>query len=481
VWRARLAACDLVGGDVTTVAPVREHRSDTVCSTDSGGKLAARLRARTASDPDYWTFVGNDKRSHGHALFSYPAMMVPQLQGALMDDLLAVDPTVGICYDPFGGSGTVLTECMRRGLDFVGSDLNPLAVLIMSVKARPLSAPTLEPATQAVLSEARRDTTTVGVSFRGIDKWFNPDVIGGLSALRRGIAGLPGRDTRRFLWVCLAETVRLVSNSRTSTFKLHAYAPEVLEQRAPKPLETFERVAAANTTQVSEQREDLAIQGRLEWGRYVGSTAVLHADMLDEAHWPSGLTADWLMTSPPYGDNRTTVPYGQHAYLPLMWIDRADLPRTNMVDDLLGSPYRTDVASLGGRRNRDPGTTRRELSGRSEQLANTAERLSRRAGDGLGRFLSFCADLDAAIDTIGPRLRRGAVQFWTLGDRRISGLAVPTSRIVAELSASRGTVELTTVRRRIPNNAKRMALRNDTVPTMAAEDVLVLQTAAAAP
>ena len=466
---------------MTTTAPVRGNHSEAACSMEAGRRLTAKLGTRTASDPDYWTFLGNDKRSHGHALFSYPAMMVPQLQGALLDDLVAVDPRVGTCYDPFGGSGTVLTECMRRGLSFVGSDLNPLAVLIMSVKARPLSTRTLTSATRAVLREARRDTTAAGVSFRGIDKWFNLDVIGGLSALRRGIAEFPSRDTRRFLWVCLAETVRLVSNSRTSTFKLHAYAPEVLQQRSPKPLETFEHVAVANTAQVGEQLEDLSGQGRLARGRYVESTVVLHADVLDAAQWPPGFAADALMTSPPYGDNRTTVPYGQHAFLPLMWIDRADLPPTNIVDDLLGSPYRTDVASLGGRRKRDRDVTRRELSWRSEQLAETASRLARRQGDGLDRFLSFCADLDAAIHAIGPRLRPGAVQFWTLGDRRISGLAVPMSRIVAELSASRGTIELTTVHRRIPNNAKRMALRNDSVPTMAAEDILVLQAGAAVP
>ena len=30
---------------------------------------------------------------------------------------------------------------------------------------------------------------------------------------------------------------------------------------------------------------------------------------------------DLIVTSPPYGDNNTTVPYGQYSYLPLQWID----------------------------------------------------------------------------------------------------------------------------------------------------------------
>ena len=31
------------------------------------------------------------------------------------------------------------------------------------------------------------------------------------------------------------------------------------------------------------------------------------------------------ITSPPYGENATTVPYGQFSILPLLWIDKNDL------------------------------------------------------------------------------------------------------------------------------------------------------------
>ncbi|MTV66983.1 modification methylase, partial [Streptococcus pneumoniae] len=36
-------------------------------------------------------------------------------------------------------------------------------------------------------------------------------------------------------------------------------------------------------------------------------------------------TIDLICTSPPYGDNSTTVTYGQYSMLPLFWIDRTDL------------------------------------------------------------------------------------------------------------------------------------------------------------
>lgn len=444
--------------------------------------LCHALKKRTDQDPDYWAFTGNDKRSHGHALFSYPAMMVPQLQGVLLDDLLSVDHTVRLVYDPFAGSGTTLTESMRRGLDYIGTDLNPLAITIMKAKSRPLTAATLQSAVADVLDIAEKKKSSAPMpKFRGLEKWFDPQVASDLAALRYGVSQQIGRRSRNFLWVCLAETVRLVSNSRTSTFKLHTYAPDVLRSRALKTIETFKRIANANIAQMSQQRSELVSRGHLSAGQYAGSISVQHADVLDVESWPSPTVADVLMTSPPYGDNHTTVPYGQHAFLPLMWIERFDLPRGRAVDQLLRTPYRTDLASLGGRRPKNCNEIDRRLSAQSDALARTARLLAERPGDGLNRFLGFCADLDAAINVISTRLRPGAFQFWTLGDRRISGISVPTTRIVAELSQSRHIKEVTAITRRIPRNAKRMALRNDTVPTMASEDILVLQTPASTP
>jgi site-specific DNA-methyltransferase (cytosine-N4-specific) len=436
--------------------------------------LVERLAARTVDDADYWNFAGNDKRSHGHALFPYPAMMVPQLQGALLDDLQAADPIVEWCYDPFGGSGTVLTECMRRGLSFVGGDLNPLAVLIMAVKARPLREQTLQAAVKRVLADVAGTRRTETVKFRGRDKWFTADAVRDLSRLNAAIRRQEGRPTRRFLWVCLAATVRLVSNSRMSTFKLHVYPDDVLEQRAVDAVDIFRRVACEAVTQMSEQYTELVDAERLARGRYAGDVRVRHADVLDRAGWSRGFKADVLMTSPPYGDNRTTVPYGQHSFLPLMWIERADIVAGDL-EPLLGSPYRIDVASIGGRRVADLHASLDDLGRRSEAIASTRKALAGATGDGLHRFAAFCADLDRAIDALEGRLRPGAIQFWTLGNRRISGQVVPTSTIVSQLSASRGATELVILSRSFPKNSRRMAARNDTVQLMDTEQILVLR------
>lgn len=410
----------------------------------------------------------------GHALFNYPAMMVPQVQGALLDAWIATDPRHELVLDPFAGSGTVLTESMLRGLSFRGTDINPLALLLLHVKARPLSEQTLRTHFLTVVEAVRADRRRDILQFRGREKWFGEDVAVQLTRLHRAIKALPGRDARRFFWVSLAATVRLVSNSRTSTFKLHAYKADVLATRVVDAVAEFKRIANDNIAAALAQRVALAEADLLRiGGQYVGNVDCRLLDVRELA--PTPHPADVLMTSPPYGDNRTTVPYGQYAYLPLAWIDAADLDGGDMLSDLTASPYRIDAASLGGRATRDLDERVRALADRSDSVGATRKLLKDEPGDGLRRFATFVCDLDDAMDAIGSQLRPNAFQFWTLGERSISGHRMPTTRIVAELAASRGCAEVVTLTRSIPNNRKRMAIRNDSVTTMASETILVLQ------
>lgn len=438
--------------------------------------LRDRLLAPLDSDPDFWTFAADSRRTMGHAFFNYPAMMVPQVQGALLDAWMASDPDHKVVLDPFAGSGTVMTEAMLRGLDFRGVDINPLAILLLRVKARPLAEATLSRTLADVLTAVDHDRRMSKLNFRGREKWFSDPVAVQLTRLHRGIAALPGQDVRRFLWVCLAATVRRVSNSRTSTFKLHTYATDVLESRVVDTLAEFKDVARENIAQASIQRQVLADSQLLTRnGHYTGRIQHRLADVrsIDAKQLAAG--ADLLMTSPPYGDNRTTVPYGQYAFLPLKWIDPADLDGGDELATLIENPYRTDVASLGGRPSGDVVDLLTQLAERSDSVREVSKLLKDMPGDGLRRFGTFVCDLDDAMRKINTQLRPGAFQCWTLGERSISSHRIPTTRIVAELAAAQGCSEVVTLTRSIPNGRKRMAIRNDSGSTIRSETILVMQ------
>ena len=99
--------------------------------------LCRRVSAYTQEDADYWSFRGNGAREHSHGYFQYPAMMVPEMISDLIRTIIEVKPSTKAIYDPFAGSGTVMTEAMLQGRDFLARDINPLAVLLCKVKRGP--------------------------------------------------------------------------------------------------------------------------------------------------------------------------------------------------------------------------------------------------------------------------------------------------------------------------------------------------------
>jgi hypothetical protein len=115
-------------------------------------RVRARLAALTSTDRDYWSFEGDSRREHGHGLFQYPAMMVPQVARSVLEQACMVHPEIERVGDPFAGSGTILTESMLRGLSFSGTDINPLAILLCRVKSGPFFVDALAEKVQQVIA-----------------------------------------------------------------------------------------------------------------------------------------------------------------------------------------------------------------------------------------------------------------------------------------------------------------------------------------
>jgi hypothetical protein len=438
-----------------------------IVRTSSGiaEKLRDALARRTDTNDDYWSFASSRKRSAGHGLFQYPAMMVPELQGALLDDLLAVDSTVRSVYDPFVGSGTVLLESVRRGLDFYGCDINPLAVLLSQVKADPPSYEDAVAATELVELSTNRQSSAVRHEFLFIEKWFTESVAVALSELREAIRAVEDLRTRRYLWVGLAETTRLVSNARTSTVKLHAYDAETLRIREPDVARAFRMVMRRNLKNLLELTSVRSAQHDAEPATTLYRRSILDAE-------PLGFQADVIMTSPPYGDNQTTVTYGQHSYLPLQWIDHADLVGS-FDSSLLASTHRIDTLSLGGSL-RLASNARESIGEDSPTLRAFIDILP--YGTQLEKkVVSFTYDYARSLTAMAGNLRAGGFIFLTLGQRRIAGEELPLVAITSELLTARGFIPVETLKRKLLLSRRRMGTHNRQGELMAGESILVMQ------
>ena len=136
----------------------------------------------------HWTFNGASTRELTHCYHDYPARMIPQVAGKLIDMFAAVDAT--LLFDPYCGTGTSLVEGLIRGINVVGTDLNPLARLIAQAKT---SKPDLRKVDREIARFNRYAIHLKAPSFselsyvHGISRlefWFKPQVVQTLARLK---------------------------------------------------------------------------------------------------------------------------------------------------------------------------------------------------------------------------------------------------------------------------------------------------------
>jgi hypothetical protein len=424
------------------------------------------------NDKEFWSFRGKATRENAHAYFQYPAMMVPQMQDALLDTILKIDPDISNVLDPFVGSGTVLTESMNKGLNFTGQDINPLSILLCKAKKGPFKLEDLSNSINILTQKIQKDKKkSIEIRFNGIDKWFTHDTVIELSKIKRSISSEETLWIRRFFWVALAETIRLTSNSRTSTFKLHIRPLNEIQNRNLSPITIFNDILQRNFIKYSSHTKTLKDKGYLNDGLYKGDINIELGDSRLRIPQNLDINYDLLITSPPYGDNKTTVPYGQCAFLPLQWIDLKDIA-TNLDNSCLASTWEIDSRSLGGKMA-DALTNSEKLLDISPNFRLIMKKLKNESRERIGKVASFCYDLDCCIDPILNVLKPNGYMIWIIGNRHVAKHKIPLDSIFTDLITSRNVKFITKLQRRIPT--KRMAVRNNIADTMGMETILILR------
>jgi hypothetical protein len=148
-------------------------------------------------------------------------------------------------------------------------------------------------------------------------------------------------------------------------------------------------------------------------------------------------SVDLVITSPPYGDSKTTVAYGQFSRLSLRW---------------LGMEERVDRESLGSKgREIEPGLP-------SEILYEVLERIAEKDEKRAREVFSYYHDLFQAISIIGEKVKREGYVAFVVGNRRVKGEELPTDKISADFFQSLGFEHMETIVRGIFN--KRMPSEN---------------------
>lgn len=376
---------------------------------------------------NYWDFA--DYREN-NPVIQYPAKMVAPMQRQLLKDILEYDKNINNIMDPFMGSGTVLEISRELGKSAIGFDINPLAVLISEVRLEGVPKDTIKKSISELYSRFSLFLGNVpNHTFNNIDKWFRKDVIESLSLIRATIMLEPDLRTRRFLWCCFAETVKKFSNTRTSTFKLHIKEENKITAMENACIEEFKN-------NVSTHYSEYCFEPEIRMDLQTGDSLQLLSNISEN-------TIDLICTSPPYGDNHTTVTYGQYSILPLLWINTDDLKPFNR--SILSKFTAIDRESLGGRLKKVPDEEKYKYF------------FNNIASEKRKKIISFWSDYELAFEQMSRVLKKGKLLVLTLGNRRVDNQELPFDQFNDYLAEEYNLSVVTTLSRNILG--KRMPLK----------------------
>ena len=395
-----------------------------------------------------WDFKDSNTKEYTHRIHTYPAMMIPQISRRLIS-LYGKDATN--LLDPFMGSGTSLVEAslVSNIKNAYGFDLNPLAVLISKVKTTILNPSQLEKEMEIILRS--KDFNNIS-QFKNIQFWFKPQVIKNLTLLKNAINNIQDKDIKDFFVVTFSETVRDVSNTRNKEFKLYRIEENKLKNYNPDVLKQFEKIAKNNIQGLKDYIKVRTIT-KVE-PKYFNSMNSLQLN---------DNSVDLIVTSPPYGDSRTTVAYGQFSRLALQWLDYVN------VNDL-------DNKLLGGKASKEL-----EVKINSNSLKSIIKRITEKDPKRSKEILSFYEDFDKVVIQLDRVIAKKGYVCFVVGNRTVKNINIPTDKIMMEMFMSHGDYKyVTTYVRNIPH--KRMPKSNspsnkigEKITTMNNEFIFVLQ------
>lgn len=351
-------------------------------------------------------FIGESYASLYPNLHRYPATMIPQLG---ISTLERIDMKIESLLDPYCGSGSSFAAGLHVGArKLYGFDLNPLAVLISKVKFTRLKPMVLDATVQDLISSMRKlRPAKVGArdipNITNIMYWFPKAGLLQLIAIKRRIDSIDDDDVRDLALLAFSETIRDVSFTRKNEFKLYRLPPEKVRSHKPDAAKLF----SDNLTRIVETYRRA----------YLPLLTGVVTRIRNKPFNPLANQVDVVLTSPPYGDSRTTVAYGQFSTLTNEWLGVEDARRV-------------DSRLMGGRRVH----TLLQGSVISQEIAQVAKVDNKRALE----VSSFYEDLGTSIKEISKTVRIGGFAIYIVGNRRVKDVQLSTDQFIAEQFSSLG-------------------------------------------
>ena len=368
-----------------------------------------------------WDF-GDTREDLIHRIHPYPARFPAFITTKALHHADDQGVRVRNVADVFCGCGTTAVEAKRRGKDFWGCDINPLATLIAQVKTHCYRDSDLERTFVAIRHDASstkvkpEDRALVGPR---IKYWFDDGNIDDLIRLDQAIRRRthPYSAHRKFFQCGFSAILKATSFWLTKSIK----AQRDPEKKPRGVMDSFEnQIALMRRANTENSFPRPYPQTRIRSRNFLGKTR-------------SHDKADLIVTSPPYV---TSYNYADIHQLSTLWLGYANDYR-RLRKNMLGNRYgvRTPRPSVIRKLGNAAWRTYREMR---EQDSNHASSIAR-----------YLVDLDKAVSRCWDVLEAGGMAVFVIGNTRYRGVKVDNAQHLETSMGRAGFGEISAIPRRV--------------------------------
>lgn len=402
---------------------------------------------------DSWDFREANTKEFTHTYHTYPAMMIPQIARRLLQEYRP-EGKFELVFDPYMGSGTTLVEAKIIGIRSIGTDINPLAQFITKSKITNFDINKITNARLLLIEAMSTYIPNFDFTLENVTNWefwYDKNKVSELLFLTHEISKLESK-IQDFFKISLSECVREVSFTRNNEFKRYKMSHKKLETFNPDTFRLF--INKIDRNLIGLQALNNVNSDDIASVCSFNSVVEIPSDIIIDG------SVDMVVTSPPYGDSRTTVAYGQFSRWANEWFN---FDNAKSLDSIL----------MGGRKIN-------KYSFETDLLKDSLTLIKNQDQKRYHEVLDFLEEYYLSMKNVAQKVRSGGRVCYVVGNRTVKGVQISLDYFTVETFERLGFKELVTYVRDIPN--KRMPsvtsptnVKGNHVNTMSNEFIVILE------
>ena len=368
-----------------------------------------------------WSFEDSSRKDtsySSHGYHRYPAKFIPQVaRRCILENSNEGD----LVIDPFCGCGTALVESLIHGRRSIGTDINPVAILISTAKMTPIDPEKLSREKERLFQSIESHQVHKQDKFNErIVYWFpNEEIRVKLSSILHKINSIEDKDLRNFFLCGFSQILKTCSiwmqksNKPTRDFSKKQQDPIKIFRRQ---INSMER---GNSELYNLTRNKLLKQNK--------------AVLSDARKIPTKEgTAKMIVTSPPYV---TSYEYADLHQLTALWLEYAN-SLSEFRNGFIGSTHKQDIDHNGIK---------------SILAKDTIEKLSLKSRkEGLGTK-NYFLEMQECFGEMYRVLEPKGKAFIVIGNTRIKGVDILNAEIFVEIMNNIGFKTYKIIKRAVPS------------------------------